>query len=178
MARSCPDCSTKGRRLPRGRKLKNTDSSGSASSGKRKRNEPTAAVVKKPKYSAKERRVYEAEKKEEWAAKKPAASRQEIMHRVWASTHAGINQKEIDEREANKQCTRCTLKNHGWNHWKKEIRISTIERRLFKLPVGHSKPPRPRKLMVAAVADDSQGESSRQASKRPLAWTYMEDDDP
>ena len=31
---------------------------------------------------------------------------------------------------------------------------------------------------VAAVADDSQGESSRQASQRPLAWTYMEDDDP
>ena len=40
-----------------GRKLKNTDSSGSASSGKRKRNEARAAVVKKPKYTGKEKRV-------------------------------------------------------------------------------------------------------------------------
>ena len=38
-----------------GRKLRHGDSSGSASSGKRKRNESTAAVVKKPKYTAKEK---------------------------------------------------------------------------------------------------------------------------
>ena len=58
-----------------GRKLKNTDSSGSATSGKRKRNEPRAAVVKKPKYTAKEKTVYQARKKEEKKAKKPAAPR-------------------------------------------------------------------------------------------------------
>ena len=161
-----------------GRKLKNTDSSGSASSGKRKRNQQTAAVVKKPKYTAKEKRVYQAKKKEEKAARKPAAPRQEIMHRVWADAHTGIDQTEIDKRKAKKQCTRCTLTNHGWKHCKKEIRISTIQRRPFKLPVGRSKPPRPRKPRVAAVADDSRGESSQQASQRPLAWTYMEDDDP
>ena len=40
-----------------GTKLRDGDSAGSASSGKRKRNEPTAAVVKKPKYIAKEKRV-------------------------------------------------------------------------------------------------------------------------
>ena len=104
-----------------GRKLKNTDSSRSASSGKRKRNEQTAVVVKKPKYTAKEKRVYQAKKKEEKAAKKPAAPRQEIMHRVWADAHTGIDQKEIDERKAKKQCTRCTLTNQGWKHCKKEI---------------------------------------------------------
>ena len=43
--------------LQEGRKLKNTDSSGSASSGKRKGKEQTAVVVKKPKYTAKEKRV-------------------------------------------------------------------------------------------------------------------------
>ena len=161
-----------------GRKLKNTDSSGSASSGKRKRTEPTPTVVKKPKYTAKEKRVYQAKKKDEKAARKPAAPRQEIMHRVWADAHTGIDQKEIDERKAKKQCTRCTLPNHGWKHCKKEIRVSTIQRRPFKLPVGRSKPPRPRKPRVAAVADDRRGESSQQASQRPLAWTYMEDDDP
>ena len=104
-----------------GRKLRHEDSSGSASSGKRKRNEPMPAVVKKPKYTAKEKRVYQAKKKEEKAARKPAASRQEIMHRVWADAHIGIDQKELDERKAKKQCTRCTLTNHGWKHCKKEI---------------------------------------------------------
>ena len=59
-----------------GRKLKNTDFSGSASSGKRKRNEPKAvAVVKKSKYTAKleEKRIYQAKKQEERAVKKRAA---------------------------------------------------------------------------------------------------------
>ena len=161
-----------------GRKLRYGDSSGSASSGKRERNEPTVTTAKKPKYTAKEKRVYQAKKKEEKAARKPAAPQQEIMHRVWADAHTGIDQKEIDERKAKKQCTRCTLTNHGWKDCKKEIRIRTIQRRQFKLPVGRSKPLRPRKPRVAAVADDSQGESSQQASQRPLAWTYMEDDDP
>ena len=45
-----------------GGKLRHEEFSGSASSGKRKRNEPTAAVIKKPKYTAKEKRVYEARK--------------------------------------------------------------------------------------------------------------------
>ena len=154
-----------------GRKLKNTDSAGSASSGKRKRKEPTAAVVKIPKYTAKEKRVYQTRKMEEMAAKKPAAPRQEIMHRVWADAHTGIDLKEIDEWKVKKLCTRCTLTNHGWEHWTKEIRISTIQRRPFKLPVGRAKPPRPRTPRVAAVADDSPGESSQQTSQRPLAWT-------
>ena len=39
------------------RKVKNTDSSWSASSGKRTRNERTAVAIKKPKYTAKEKRV-------------------------------------------------------------------------------------------------------------------------
>ena len=124
-----------------GRKLQYRDSSGSASSGKRKRNEPTRTTAKKPKYTAKEKRVYQARKKEKKVAKKPAAPGQEIMHRVWADAHRGINQKEIDEQKAKKQCTRCSLTNHGWKHYNKEIRIITIQRRRFKLPVGCSNPP-------------------------------------
>ena len=135
-------------------------------------------MIKKPKYTAKEKRIYQAKKKEEKAAKKQAAPRQEIMHKVWADAHTGIEQKDIDERKAKKQCTRCTLTNHGWKHCKKEIRISTSQRRPFKFRVGRSKTPRPRNPRVAAVADDRGGESSQQASQRPLAWTYVEDDDP
>ena len=56
-------------------------------------------VVEKPKYTTKENRVYPAKKKDEREAKKLAAPRQEIMHRVWADAHTGIDQKEIDERK-------------------------------------------------------------------------------
>ena len=45
-----------------GRKLRHGDSSGSASSGKQKRNELTAAVVKKPKYTA-EKKGYTRQRK-------------------------------------------------------------------------------------------------------------------
>ena len=86
------------------------------------------AVVKKPKYTAKEKRVFQVKRKEERAAKKPVAPRQEIMHRVWAEVDTGIDKNKINERKAEKQCTRCTLTNHGWKHCKKEIRISTIQR--------------------------------------------------
>ena len=161
-----------------GRKLGHGDSLGSASSGKRKRNEPTAAVVKKPKYTSKQKMVYQAKKKDAKAARTPAAPRQGIMPRVWADAHTGIDQKEIDVRKAKNQCTRCTVTNHEWKHCKKEIRISTIQRRPFRLPEGRSKPHRPPKTRVASVADDSRGESLEEASQRPLAWTYMEDDDP
>ena len=101
------------------RKLKNNDSFGSASSGKRKRNEPTAAVVEKPKHTAKEKRVYQATKKEEKVVNKPAAPRQDIVHMVWSDAHTGIDQKEMDDRKDKKECTGCTWTNHGWKHCKK-----------------------------------------------------------
>ena len=38
---------------------------------------------------------------------------------------------------------------------------------------GRSNHPKPRKPGVAAVAEDSRAEPSRQASQRPLAWTFI-----
>lgn len=112
----------------KGGKLRNGDSSGFVSSGKWKRNELAETTAKKPKYTAKEKRVFQVKRKEERAAKKPVAPRQEIMHRVWAEVDTGIDKNKINERKAEKQCTRCTLTNHRWKHCKKEIRISTIQR--------------------------------------------------
>ena len=92
---------------------------------KRKAPEQATAMVKKPKYTAKEKRVYHAAKKEEAKVKKEtAAPRNKIIHRVWKTAQEGIDQKQIDERNAKGQCTRCTLNNHGWKHCEKEIRIS------------------------------------------------------
>jgi len=50
-----------------------------------------------PKYTAKEKRVYQAKKKEEKVERGKAAPQQKIMHRVWANAHTGIDQKIVDE---------------------------------------------------------------------------------
>ena len=130
-------------------------------------------------YTAKEKRVYQAAKKEAAKAKKEtAAPRRKIIHRVWKTAHEGIDQKENDERKAKGQCTRCPLNNHGWKHCEKEMRISATRLtsnlprkpgRRYNIPVGKRKP------RVAAVAEDSQEESSHQMSQRPQAWTFPED---
>jgi len=84
-----------------GKWLKDNNISGSNSSGKRKHNEPTTAkTTKKPKYTAKEKRVYQAKKNEEKVDKGKAAPRQKIMHRVWANAHTCIDQKIGDEQKA------------------------------------------------------------------------------
>jgi len=161
-----------------GKRLKDNNFSGSNSSGKRKRDQPIATkTTKKPKYTAKEKRVYQAKKKEEKVGKGRAAPRQKIMHGVWADAHTSIYQKIVVERKAKGQCTRCTLTNHGSKHCQKEIRVNTIQRKSFKLPGGGSNQPKPRKPRVAAVAEDSLRETLRQASQRPLAWTFMEDEE-
>jgi len=127
-------------------------------------------IKKKPKYTSKEKRVYHAKKKEEKVEKGKAAPRQKIMHRVWADAHTGIDQKIGDERKAKGQCTRCTLTKHGWKHFQKGIRVSTIQRKPLKLPGGRSNHPKPRKPRVATVAEDSRGETAHQPNQRPLAW--------
>ena len=114
-------------------------------------------------YTAKEKRVYQAAKKEAAKVKKEtAAPRRKIIHRVWKMAHEGIDQKEIDELKAKGQCTWCTLSNHGWKHCEKDIRISAARitsnlprkpGRKYNIPVGKRKP------RVAVVAEDSQEES-------------------
>jgi len=161
-----------------GKRLKDNNFSGLNSSGKRKCDEPiTTNTTKKPKYTAKEKRVYQAKKKEEKVENQKAAPRQKMMHRVWADTHSGIDQKIVDKRKAMGQCTRCTLTNQGWKECQKEIRVCPIQRNSFKLPEGRTNHPKPRKPRVAAVAKDSRGETSRQASQRPLASTFIEDEE-
>ena len=92
---------------------------------KRKAPGQATAAAKKPKYTAKEKRVYQGARKAAAKVKKEtAAPRRKIIHQIWKTAHEGIDQKEIDERKAKGQWTRCTLSNHGWKHCEKDIRIS------------------------------------------------------
>ena len=141
--------------------------------------EQATATAKKPKYTTKEKRVYQAAKKVVAKVKKEtAAPRKKIIHRVSKTAHEGIDQKEINERKAKGQCTRCTFSSHGWKHCEKDILISVAKitsnpprktGRKYNIPVGKRKP------RVAAMAEDSQEESSYQMSQRPQAWTFPED---
>jgi len=161
-----------------GKRLKGNNFLGLNSRGKRKRDEPTRArTIKKLEYSAKERRVYQLKKKEEKVDKGKVAQWQKIKDRVWADAHTCIDQKPVKKPKAKGQCTRGTLTNDGWKHCQKEIRVSTIQRKLSNLPGRRSNHPKSRKPGVTAVAEDSHGETSRQASQRPPPWTFMEDEE-
>ena len=94
--------------------IKDINFSGSNSNGQRQSDEPiTAKATTKPKKTAKEKRVYQAKKNEEKGEKEKTAPLPKIMLRVWADAQTGIDGMVADERKANRQCTKCTLKNHG-----------------------------------------------------------------
>jgi len=99
--------------IQEGKKLKNNNFSRSNSSGKRQCDEPTTAkTTKKQKSTAKEKRVYQAKKKEEKVEKGRAAPWSKILHKIWADARTPIDLKAVDERKAKGQSTSCTLTNH------------------------------------------------------------------
>jgi len=69
---------------------------GSNSRGKTQGDEPTTGIkTKKPKYRAKEKRVYQAKKEEEKVDKGKAVPVQKIMHRVLADAQTCIDQEIV-----------------------------------------------------------------------------------
>jgi len=108
-------------------------------------------------------------KKEGWVAPKG-----EVRHTVWSEAQQGVDQKVVDKRKSNNECTRCGMKNHTWKYCRKPIQVLAIYR-------GQSKPKRQsafapkRGPQIATVAVDGQGESPRRAVQRPPAWTFEDD---
>jgi len=98
----------------------------------------------------------------------------EVRHTVWSEAHQGVDQKVVDKRKSNNECTRCGMKNHTWKYCRKPIQVLAIYR-------GQSKPKRQsafapkRGPQIATVAVDGQGESPRRAVQRPPAWTFEDD---
>jgi len=102
------------------------------------------------------------------------APKGEVKNTVWSEAHQGVDQKVVDKRKSDKECTRCGMKNHTWKYGRKTIQVSAIYR-------GQSKPKRQsafapkRRPQVATVAVDGQGECSRHAVQRPPAWAFEDD---
>jgi len=86
----------------KGKRLKENIFTGLNSSGKMKRDEPTKAkIMKKSKYIAMKKRVYQAKQKGEKVDKGKPAPWQKMIHRVWADVHKALDQKIVDQRKVN-----------------------------------------------------------------------------
>jgi len=127
--------------------------------------------------TATQKAAYQKKKAGERKVKKEGsvAPKGEVRHTVWSEAHQGVDQKVVDKRKSDNECTRCGMKNHTWKYCRKPIQVSAIYR-------GQSKPKRQpafaqkRRHQVATVAVEGQGESSRRAVQRPPAWTFEDDD--
>ena len=94
----------------------------------------TAKRVKRQ-YTANEKVDYQKKKAGERKVKKEGsvAPAGKVRHPVWAEAHQGVDQKVVDKRKSDNECTRCGMKNHAWKYYRKPIQVSAIYR-------GQSKP--------------------------------------
>jgi len=139
---------------------------------------PTVAErrVKKP-YTATEKAAYQKRKAGERKVKKEGsvAPTGEVRHTVWSEAHQGVDQKVVDKRKSDNECTRCGMRNHLWKHSRKPIQLSAVYR-------GQSKPKRQsafapkRRPQVATVAVDGKGESLKRVVQKPPAWAFDDDE--
>jgi len=67
-------------------------------------------------YSAKEKAHYKARKAGERKVKKEGwvGPTREVKHVVWAEAHESVDQKVLDKRKKDNECTRCGMINHTW----------------------------------------------------------------
>jgi len=88
----------------------------------------------KKQYTAKEKVDYQKKKAGERKVKKEGsvAPAGEVKHNVWAEAHQGLDQKVVDKRKSDNECTRCGMRNHTWKYYRKPIQVSVIYREQSK----------------------------------------------
>jgi len=109
-------------------------------------------------------------KKEESVA--PAG---EVSHKVWAEAQQGIDHEVVDKQKSDNECRRCGMNNHAWISCRKPIQVLALYRVQSK-PKRQSAFAPKRRALVASVAVDGHGESSKRAAHRPPAWAFEGDD--
>jgi len=136
-----------------------------------------AAKCVKKQYTAKEKADYQKKKAGERMVKKErsVAPLGEVKHTVCADAHEGVDQKVVDKRKSDNECTQCGIQNHGGKYFRKPIEVLAVYR-------GPAKPKRrspfgPKQCpQVATLAVDGKGESSKRAVQRPPAWAFDNED--
>jgi len=91
-------------------------------------NRTVAAKRVKRQYTAKEQADYQKKKAWERKVKKEGsvAPKGEVRHTVWSEAHQGVDQKVVDKRKSDNECTRYGMKNHTWKYWRKPIHVSAV----------------------------------------------------
>jgi len=81
-------------------------------------------------YKAKEKADYQKKKAGARKVKEEGgvAPEGEIKHKVWAEAHQAVDQKVVDKRKSDNECTRCVMRNHAWKYWRKPIQVSPVYR--------------------------------------------------
>jgi len=72
----------------------------------------------KKQYTAREKVDYQKRKAGERKVMKEGsvAPAGEIKHKVSAEAHQGVDQKVVDKRKSDNECSRCGMKNHTWKY--------------------------------------------------------------
>jgi len=50
----------------------------------------------------------------------------EVRHTVWAEAHKGVDQKVVNQRKSDQECTRCGMKNPAGKFCRKLVQVSAI----------------------------------------------------
>jgi len=50
----------------------------------------------------------------------------EVEQRVWAEAEKGVDQKVVDKRKSDNECTLCGMKSHAWKYWQKLVQASAV----------------------------------------------------
>jgi len=71
---------------------------------------------------------YKAQNAEERKVKKEGsvAPKREVKHAVWAEGHEGIDQKVVDKRRKENECTMCGMDQYRWKFCRKLVQVSAI----------------------------------------------------
>jgi len=109
---------------------------------------PIAAQRVKKQYTAREKTVYKAGKVGERKVKREGsvAPKGEVKHGVWAEAHGGVDQKVVDKRKKDNECTRCGMNNHTWKVCPKAVQVSAVyrgpaKRQMTRLMRAEAMPP-------------------------------------
>jgi len=94
---------------------------------------PTKRVKKQ--YTAKEKADYQKKEAGERTVQKEGsvAPAEEGKDKVWAEAHQGVDQKVVNKRKSDNECTPCGMRNDSWEYCPKRMQVLAIDR-------GQSKP--------------------------------------
>ena len=104
------------------------DHGGRNTDSKRKREDKAVTKSRKQRkiYTAEEKAAYRAKKENERRGTGPAPSKKKVVNIDWTTAHQGIKNSIVKKRKNAKQCKRCGFDRHTWAECYRANQVSTI----------------------------------------------------